>query len=80
MKSELDFHYIGQERSARRILLGDNKATPEKLALLAADDIRKMILENYVVIADCINEILLIKKEDRAKFESLVKRIYREEK
>lgn len=77
MNNELGFHYIGQERSARRILLGDNKSTPEKLALLAADDIRKMILENYVVIADLGDEILLIKKEDSAKFESLVKRICR---
>ena len=70
---ELNSHvmYTGMERDARAILLKDNLATAEDVALMTSLDVFERLLEKYEVIM-CENEkILLINKKKMKEFNSM---------
>ena len=69
---ELNSHvmYTGMERDARAILLKDNLATAEELALMASLDVFDRLLEKYEVVMCEPEDILLI---DRKKMEEFNK-------
>ena len=69
---ELNSHvmYTGMERDARAILLKDNLATAEELALMTSLDVFDRLLEKYEVVMCEPEDILLI---DRKKMEEFNK-------
>ena len=70
---ELNSHvrYTGMERDARAILLKDNLATAEELALMTSLDVFDRLLEKYEVIMCEQEDILLIDKKKMEEFNKM---------
>ena len=67
---ELNSHimYTGMERDARAILLKDNLATAEDVAMMTSLDVFDRLLEKYEVIMCEQDNILLIDKKKLEEF------------
>ena len=67
---ELNSHvmYTGMERDARAILLKDNLATVEDVAMMTSLDVFDRLLEKYEVIMCEQDNILLIDKKKLEEF------------
>lgn len=70
---ELNSHvmYTGMERDARAILLKDNLATVEDIAMMTSLDVFDRLLEKYEVIMCEEQDILLIDKKKMEEFNSM---------
>ena len=70
---ELNNHvmYTGMERDARAILLKDNLATAEDVALMTSLDVFERLLEKYEVIVCEEEDILLIDKKKMKEFNKM---------
>ena len=70
---ELNSHimYTGMERDARAILLKDNLATAEDVAMMTSLDVFGRLLEKYEVIMCEAENILLIDKKKIEEFNSM---------
>ena len=70
---ELNSHvrYTGVERDARAILLNDNLATAEDVAMMTSLDVFDRLLEKYEVIMCEEQDILLIDKKKMKEFNSM---------
>ena len=70
---ELNNHvmYTGMERDARAILLKDNLATAEDVALMTSLDVFERLLEKYEVIMCEEQDILLIDKKKMEEFNKM---------
>ena len=70
---ELNSHvrYTGMEVAARAILLKDNLATAEDVAIMTSLDVFDRLLEKYEVIMCASENILLIDKEKMEEFNSM---------
>ena len=70
---ELNNHvmYTGMERDARAILLKDNLATAEDVALMTSLDVFERLLEEYEVIMCEKEDILLIDKKKMKEFNKM---------
>ena len=71
---ELNSHvmYTGMERDARAILLKDNLATAEELALMTSLDVFDRLLEKYEVVMCEPENILLIDRKKMEEFNKMV--------
>ena len=63
--------YAGMERDARAILLKDNLATVEDVAIMASLDVFDRLLEKYEVIMCEQEDILLIDKKKMEEFNKM---------
>ena len=70
---ELNSHimYTGMERDARAILLKDNLATVEDVAMMTSLDVFDRLLEKYEVIMCEQEDILLIDKKKMEEFNKM---------
>ena len=70
---ELNSHvmYTGMERDAREILLKDNLATVEGVAMMTSLDVFDRLLEKYEVIMCEEQDILLIDKKKIEEFNKM---------
>ena len=70
---ELNSHvmYTGMERDAREILLKDNLATVEDVAMMTSLDVFDRLLEKYEVIMCEEQDILLIDKKKIEEFNKM---------
>ena len=70
---ELNRHvrYTGMERDAREILLKDNLATVEDVAIMTSLDVFDRLLEKYEVIMCEEQDILLIDKKKMEEFNKM---------
>ena len=70
---ELNSHimYTGMERDARAIILKDNLATTEDVALMASLDVFDRLLKKYEVVMCEQEDILLIDKKKMKEFNSM---------
>ena len=70
---ELNNHvmYTGMERDARAILLNDNLATAEDVAMMTSLDVFDKLLEKYEVIMCEEQDILLIDKKKMKEFNKM---------
>ena len=70
---ELNSHvrYTGMERDARAILLNDNLATAEDVAMMTSLDVFERLLEKYEVIMCEKEDILLIDKKKMKEFNKM---------
>ena len=63
--------YTGMERDARAILLKDNLATAEDVAMMTSLDVFDRLLEKYEVIMCEQEDILLIDKKKIKEFNKM---------
>ena len=70
---ELNSHvrYTGMERDARAILLNDNLATAEDVAMMTSLEVFDRLLEKYEVIMCEEQDILLIDKKKMEEFNKM---------
>lgn len=71
---ELYYHhinYVGMERDARRIILKDNLAKPEEVAIMTDIEVYEILLQKYEVVMCESEEILLIEKEKIKEFNNM---------
>ena len=70
---ELNSHvmYTGMERDARAIILKDNLATVEDVALMASLDVFDRLLKKYEVVMCEQEDILLIDKKKMEEFKDM---------
>ena len=70
---ELNSHvrYTGMERDARKIILKDNLATAEEVALMTSLDVFDRLLEKYEVVMCESEDILLIDKKKIKEFNKM---------
>lgn len=64
-------NYVGMERDARRIILKDNLAKAEEVALMADIEVYETLLQKYEVVMCESENILLIDKENMEEFNSM---------
>ena len=78
---ELNSHvmYTGMERGARAILLKDNLATVEDVAMMTSLDVFDRLLEKYEVIMCEEQDILLIDKKKIEEFNKMAVYLTRQE-
>lgn len=63
--------YAGMERDARAILLKDNLATAEDVAMMTSLDVFERLLEKYEVIMCEEEDIMLIDKKKMEEFNKM---------
>ena len=70
---ELNSHvmYTGMERDARAIILKDNLATAEDVALMTSLDVFDRLLEKYEVVMCEPEDILLIDRKEMEEFNKM---------
>lgn len=64
-------NYTGMERCARRIVLKDNLAKAEDVALMTDFEVYEILLEKYEVVVCADEKILLVDKEKMEEFNSM---------
>lgn len=71
---ELYYHhinYVGMERDARGIILKDNLAKAEDVAIMTDIEVYEILLQKYEVVMCESENILLIDKENMEEFNSM---------
>lgn len=63
--------YAGMEREARKIVLKDNLAKTEDVAIMTDIEVYEILLQKYEVVMCEPEEILLIEKEKIEEFNSM---------
>ena len=61
-------NYSGMERCARKIVLKDNLAKAEEIAVMTEIEVYEKLLQKYEVVMSEREEILLIAKEKMKEF------------
>ena len=64
-------NYSGMERCARKIVLKDNLAKAEEIAIMTELEVYEKLLQKYKVVMSEREEILLIAKEKMKEFNSM---------
>lgn len=64
-------NYVGMGRDARRIILKDNLAKAEEVALMTDLEVYETLLQKYEVAMCASENILLIDKENIEEFNSM---------
>ena len=64
-------YYSGMERCARKIVLKDNLAKAEEIAIMTDTEVYVTLLQKYEVVISGREEILLIDKEKMEEFNSI---------
>ena len=64
-------NYAGMERDARRIILKDNLAKAEEVALMTDIEVYEILLQKYEVVMCESENILLIDNENMEEFNSM---------
>lgn len=57
-------NYSGQERAARRLLLGTGEFSPEQVAVMTSFDVMEEISKRYLVLYSAGERIALVKPDD----------------
>lgn len=64
-------NYLGMERDARKIVLKDNLAKAEEIAIMTDLEVYDKLLEKYEIIMCAKEDILLIDKERMHEFANM---------
>lgn len=64
-------NYLGMERDARKIVLKDNLAKAEEIAIMTELEVYEKLLQKYEVVMSEREEILLIAKDKMENFNSM---------
>ena len=64
-------NYSGMERCARKIVLKDNLAKAEEIAIMTELEVYEKLLQKFEVVMSEREEILLIAKEKMKEFNSM---------
>ena len=64
-------NYTGMERDARKIVLKDNLAKAEEVAVMANLEVYEILLQKYEVVMCKSEDILLVDKEKMEEFNNM---------
>ena len=64
-------HYTGMERDARKIVLKNNLAKAEDVAIMTDIEVYEILLKKYEVVMSEREEILLIAKDKMEEFNDM---------
>lgn len=64
-------NYSGMERCARKIVLKDNLAKAEEIAIMTETEVYETLLQKYEVVMSEREEILLIAKDKMEEFNDM---------
>ena len=64
-------NYTGMERDARKIVLKDNLAKAEDVAIMTDIEVYEILLQKYKVVMSKREEILLIAKDKMEEFNDM---------
>lgn len=70
---ESKMNYLGMERDARRVLIDDELATAEEVAIMTCVEVCDRLLESYEVVACEDEDITIVKKEDMKTYNDIVR-------
>ena len=74
---ESKLNYIGMERSVRQLVVKDNLAPLEKVAVMSTLEICNLIVENYFIAFVEDEKIGLVKFEDKETYLKIVQTLSR---
>ena len=70
---ESKMNYLGMERSARKILINEELATADEVAVMTCVEVCEKLLESYEVVS-CENEdITIVNRKDMKTYNSIIK-------
>jgi len=69
---ERQMGYQGMEKDARKILLKEELAKPEYVAVMTSLEVCEKLLEHYEVVSCEEENITIVKHEDMATYDSIV--------
>lgn len=70
---ESKMNYLGMERSARKILINEELATADEVAVMTCVEVCERLLESYEVVSCEDEDITIIKREDMKTYNSIIK-------
>ena len=70
---ESKMNYLGMERAARKILINEELATAEEVAVMTCVEVCERLLENYEVVSCEDEDITIVKKEDMKTYNNIVR-------
>ena len=70
---ENKMNYLGMERNARRVLIDDELATAEEVAMMTCVEVCNKLLESYEVVACEDENITIVKKENMETYNDIVR-------
>lgn len=65
--------FLGMERDARKLLIEENLATVNEVALMTCIEVCSKIIDYYEVVSFDNEEIIIVKSDDMEKYHSIVK-------
>ena len=72
-----NLNYIGMERGIRRLAIKEKLAKTEEVAVMSTNEVCNLIAQEYVILSSESEELILVKKENIEKVETLIERIRR---
>ena len=72
-----NLNYIGMERGIRRLAIKEKLAKTEEVAVMSTNEVCNLIAQEYVNLSSESEELILVKKENIEKVETLIERIRR---
>lgn len=70
---ESKMNYLGMERSARKILINEELATADEVAVMTCVEVCERLLESYEVVSCEDEDITIIKREDMETYNLITK-------
>lgn len=70
---ESKMNYLGMEKSARRILIQEELATADEVAMMTTVEVCGKLLETYEVVSCESENITIVKQEDMSKYNEITK-------
>ena len=74
---ENNMNYLGMERDARKILIEENLATAEEVAMMTCVNVCERLLETYEVVSCENDDITIVRKEDMKTYNAIVRYLSR---
>lgn len=69
--------YMGMERSARSVLIRENLASVDEVAIMTRYDVCEKLLETYEVVSCEDENITLVRKKDMKTYNDITKSLRR---
>ena len=70
---ESKMNYLGMERDARKLLIDEELATADEVAIMTCIEVCSKILETYEVVSCEDEDITIVKHDDMDTYNSIVR-------
>lgn len=70
-------NYLGMERAVRKLAIDEKLAAAEDIAVMSGLEVCELVMEHYEIVYAERERVGLVRSDDMAEYEKLVKRISR---